>query len=197
VGSPRSLSSRAGNVIRANNTLPAGTDNQAFCYDEQDRLTWAGSTGTPPCGLSLTPGSLTAAQYTQSFASDTLGRLTSGPLGPTPTATAPTCTLPPIGSSYTAAYDPAGNMSCRAPSSATTCAGTPTGTSLAFDPEGMLANWQNTPSAPTTTAAFLYDGQGNRVEQQVTQNGTTTTTVYVGNLEQVATTGSTLSLIHI
>jgi hypothetical protein len=35
----------AGNVSSANTTLPAGTDNQAFCYDEQDRLTRAGSTG--------------------------------------------------------------------------------------------------------------------------------------------------------
>ncbi len=40
----------AGNVKTANTTLPTGTDNQALCYDEQDRLTWAGSAGTPPCG---------------------------------------------------------------------------------------------------------------------------------------------------
>src|SRR5207237_5084927 len=39
----------SGNVATASTTLPAGTDNQAFCYDEQDRLTWAGSQGTPPC----------------------------------------------------------------------------------------------------------------------------------------------------
>src|SRR5205807_103908 len=64
-------------------TLPGGTDNQAFCYDEQDRLTWAGSTGTPPCtGTAITAGTLTAAQYgPQLFAYDTMGRLTSGPLG--------------------------------------------------------------------------------------------------------------------
>src|SRR5439155_26906412 len=42
----------AGNVSTANTTLPNGaTDNQAFCYDAQNRLTWAGSTGGPPCGL--------------------------------------------------------------------------------------------------------------------------------------------------
>ena len=42
--------------------------------------------------------------------------------------------------------------------------------------------------SPTATDAFLYDNQGNRIAQQSVQNGTTTTTVYVGNLEQVATT---------
>jgi hypothetical protein len=43
----------------------------------------------------------------------------------------------------------------------------------------------------TSTAAFLYDGQGNRVAQQPTQGGASTTTVYVGNLEEDSTTGGT------
>jgi hypothetical protein len=35
-------------------TLPAGTDTQAFCYDEQNRLTWASAaTEAPPCGGTL------------------------------------------------------------------------------------------------------------------------------------------------
>ena len=55
----------AGNVSTANTTLPTGTDNQAFCYDEQNRLTWSGSIGTPPCtGTAISAGNLTAAQYT-------------------------------------------------------------------------------------------------------------------------------------
>ncbi len=37
------------NVTAVNTTLAAGADNQAFCYDEQNRLTWAGSSGTPAC----------------------------------------------------------------------------------------------------------------------------------------------------
>jgi YD repeat-containing protein len=82
-------------------------------------------------------------------------------------------------------------MTCRAATSATTCAGTPTGAQLAYDAEGQLVHWQNAPSAPTTMAGYLYDGEGNRVEQQVTSGGTTTSTVYVGALEDVATTGST------
>ncbi len=35
----------AGNVVREDTTLPQGTDHQVFCYDEQDRLTWAGGDG--------------------------------------------------------------------------------------------------------------------------------------------------------
>jgi YD repeat-containing protein len=60
----------AGNVTAVDTTLADGTDNQAFCYDEQNRLTWAGSSGTPSCGSSLTPGSLAGASYSQTFAYD-------------------------------------------------------------------------------------------------------------------------------
>jgi len=175
-------------------TLPQGTDMQAFCYDEQDRLTWAGSVGTPPCtGTPITPGSLTSAEYTQSFAYDTLGRLTSGPLGTYSYGDSHHIhAATSIGSTYTASYDAAGNMTCRAPTSATTCAGSqPTGAQLSYDNEGRLIAWQNVPSSPTSTAAYLYDGEGNRVEQQTTQGGTTTTTIYVGGLEEITATGTT------
>jgi hypothetical protein len=70
-----------GNVTKLNTTLPAGTDNQAFCYDEQNRLIWASSVSDlTPCGGTTTVGTLSGASYTQSFNYDTLGRLTSGPL---------------------------------------------------------------------------------------------------------------------
>jgi RHS repeat-associated protein len=185
---------RAGNVSTASTTLASGTDNQAFCYDEQNRLTWAGSQGTPPCtGSAITAGTLSGATYTQSFAYDVLGRLTYGPQGTYSygdgahlhAATA-------IGSGYTASYDAAGDMTCRAPTSASTCAGgTATGAQLGYDSEGELATWQNAPSSPNATATFFYDGQGQRVAQQSTQAGSTTTTVYVGDLEEVSTTGGT------
>jgi YD repeat-containing protein len=183
----------AGNVSTASTTMPAGTDNQSFCYDEQDRLTWASSaTATPPCGGTNTAGTLSAAQYTQSFAYDVMGRLTSGPLGSYtygPSAHVHAATS--IGTGWTAEYDASGNMTCRAPSGSSTCAGTQTGAQLGFNNEGELASWQNAPSSPATTTAFLYDGQGQRVVQAVTQGGTTTTTVYVGGVEEVATSGST------
>jgi RHS repeat-associated protein len=89
-------------------------------------------------------------------------------------------------------------MVCRAPTSATTCAGSsPTGQVLAYDPAGRLASWQNAPgSNPTSSDAFAYDGAGQRVAQRVTINGVTTTTDYLlGGLEEVTggTTGSTLT----
>src|SRR5258708_17681711 len=71
-----------GNVATKSTALPAGTDNEAFCYDEQDGLTWGGSAGTPPCtGTAVGAGTLSAAQYTQSYTYDVMGRLVTGPLG--------------------------------------------------------------------------------------------------------------------
>jgi hypothetical protein len=63
------------------------------------------------------------------------------------------------GTTYTAGYDAAGDMNCRAPTTQSTCAGAgPTGAQLGFNNEGELATWQSAPSSPTSTAAFLYDG---------------------------------------
>jgi YD repeat-containing protein len=167
----------AGNVASASTTLPAGTDNQSFGYDEQNRLTSASASG------------LSGAQYSQSFAYDTLGRLTSGPQGGyTYGSSAHALAATAVGSGYTASYDAAGNMTCRAPSSSTTCAGsTPNGAQLSYNAEGQLMGWQG----GGVSDQFLYDCQGKRVAQQVTQGGTTTTTVYVGSLEAVTTSGST------
>jgi RHS repeat-associated protein len=137
-------------------------------------------------------GTLSAAQYTQSFTYDVMGRLATGPLGSyTYGSSAHVHAATAIGTSWTSAYDAAGNMTCRAPSGASTCAGTQTGAQLRFNNEGELASWQNAPSGPSTTAQLLYDGQGQRVAQVVTQGGTTTATVYVGSVEEVATSGST------
>jgi RHS repeat-associated protein len=94
-----------------------------------------------------------------------------------------------IGSAYTASDDAAGDLTCRAPSSGATCAGTATGAPLTDNTEGELTAWQNAPTNPTTTTSNLYDGEGDRVEQQVTGGGASTTTLYVGDLEQLATTG--------
>jgi RHS repeat-associated protein len=181
-----------GNMATASTTLPGGTDRQAFCYDEQNRLTWAGSTGTPPCtGSAIAAGTLGAGQYTQSFTYDTLGRLVTGPLGGyTYGNAAHAHAATAVGAGYTAGYDAAGNMTCRAPSGSTTCAGSsPTGAQLAYDNEGQLVSWQG----GGVTDRFLYDCQGQRVAQQVTQGGATTTTVYVGGLETVTTSGATTS----
>ncbi len=118
--------------------------------------------------------------------------ITSGPLGSyTYGDSAHLHAATSVGSGYTASYDAAGNMLCRAPTASTTCSGTPTGAQSSYDNEGRLAAWQNAPSSPTSTANYLYDGEGNRVFQQTTTNGSTTSTTYVGNLEDITTSGST------
>jgi RHS repeat-associated protein len=184
-----------GNVTGVLTTLPAGTDSQAYCYDEQNRLVWATSaTATGPCGAANTAGTLTSAQYTQTDSYDTLDRLTSGPLGSyTYGDSAHLHAVTSIGSAptYTASYDAAGNMTCRAPTSATTCTGTPTGAQLSFDTEGRLAQW----ASGVTTDTFLYDGNGNRIEQATTTGSSTVTTTYVaGGQEEIASNGSTTTL---
>jgi RHS repeat-associated protein len=184
----------AGNVSTENATLsPGGTDTQVFCYDDQNRLTWAGSTGTPPCtGRPIPADSLSSARYSQTFAYDNLGRLTSGPQG-TYSYADPTHLhgATGIGSSWSAAYDAVGDVTCRAASSTRSCSGpSPDGAQLTYDGSGQLVGWQDQPGHPTSTAEFLYDGQGQRVAQRTAQGGTSRTTVYVGNVEEVATSGS-------
>jgi RHS repeat-associated protein len=174
-----------GNVTSVATTIQDGTDNQAFCYDEQDRLVWAGSTGTPSCGSSLTSGSLTSAQYTQTFNYDTLDRLTSGPSGSyTYGDGAHKHAATAIGTNtYTASYDASGDMTCRAPTSSQTCSGTPTGQLLTYDNDGRNTAWQYAPSSPTSTEAMAYDGEGNRVALGVTGG---TPTYYLGELEEIS-----------
>src|SRR6185312_7717444 len=121
-----------GVVTSVNTTLANGTDNQVFCYDSLNRLVWAGSTGTPNCSRTLTPGTLSSAQYTATYAYDATNRLTSGSLGTLSYGDSSHFHAATSSSSgETATYDAAGDMQCRAPTSAVTCAGTtPTGAHL-------------------------------------------------------------------
>jgi RHS repeat-associated protein len=181
----------ADNVVNVQTSISGATDTQQFCYDSLNRLTWAGSTGTPPCA-GLTPGTLTAAQYQQSDNYNVDGGLTSGPSG---SYTYGDSTHPHAVTStsngYSAAYDAAGNLTCRALNSSTTCSGTQTGQQLSYDAEGRLSSWQSQPSSPTSTANYLYDGAGKRVAMLTTVNGTTTLTAYIGSIEEVQTTAGT------
>src|SRR5579872_1574203 len=90
----------------------------------------------------------------------------------------------------------AGDMICRAPSSATTCTGTPTGQQLQYDAERRVSHWQSAPGgSPSASADYLYDGSGQRVEQVDTASGTTTKVDYLfGGLEELSTSGSTSTL---
>ncbi|HEU5375219.1 MAG TPA: hypothetical protein VFV38_07260, partial [Ktedonobacteraceae bacterium] len=111
-------------------SISGATDTQQFCSDSLNRLTWAGATGTPPCA-SLTPGTLTAAQYQQSDSYNVDGGLSSGPHGSSTYGNSShPHALMATSNGYSAAYDAAGNLTCRAPSSSTTCSGTQTGQQL-------------------------------------------------------------------
>ncbi|RAQ97789.1 hypothetical protein [Thermogemmatispora tikiterensis] len=149
----------ANNVVAATTTMPTGdTDVQAFCYDALNRLTWAGASGTPPCGSTLNAGTLTAAQYQQGYSYDAEGRLTTGPAGSyTYGDSAHPHAVTSTSSGFSASYDAAGNRICRAPNSSVTCGGSaPTGQQLSYDAEGRLVHWQNMPTAPSSSVDYLY-----------------------------------------
>ncbi len=126
---------------------PQGTDNQTFCYDSENRLVWAGSSGTPSCGTPLTPGTLTSAAYTQTYSYDPLNRLSTGPGG---TSTyGDSSHLDAVTSTsggYTASYDAAGSMTCRAPSSSQVCPGS-LSQSLSYDGARQLDEQTDHPAA--------------------------------------------------
>jgi len=141
------------------------------CYDDQNRLVWASSAaGAIPCGGTNPAGSLTSAQYTQTFSYDALSRLTSGPLGPytygTGMQTSPQTPLDAAQSigtpgqnapPYSALYNSNGEMTCRSTSTtpAASCwNGNTGGAQLSYDAEGQLVHWQN---APGSTSAHATD----------------------------------------
>ena len=168
-----------GNVLSTTTTLAAGTDNQVFCYDAVNRLTWAGNNATPACGGTVTTGTLTSGRYQQPYAYDVLDHLTTGPKGTgyayTDPAHVSAVTSAP---SYTATYDAAGSMTARS------------GQPMTYDALRRLLTWQDKATAPTKTESYAYNGAGERVQQV---NGTTTTT-YVGGFEEVSKTGTTTNI---
>ncbi|HEU5343737.1 MAG TPA: hypothetical protein VFU60_05295 [Ktedonobacterales bacterium] len=75
--------------------------------------------------------------------------------------------------------------------SATVVSGSsPTGALLGYDNEERLFGWQNAPTTPTASTAYLYDGAGQRVQRVVTSGGTTTVTASVGAQEEVTTSNA-------
>jgi hypothetical protein len=182
----------ANNVVSVQTSISGQTDTQQFCYDDLNRLIWSGTNGTPPCtGTSINAGTIVAAQYQQTDAYDVNGRLTTGPAGTyTYGNSSHPHALMSTSSGYSADYDAAGNMICRALSGATTCSGpAPTGQLLSYDSAGRLSQWQNLPDSPTATVNYLYDGGWQRVAMQSVVNGTTTTTAYINGIQEVKTTG--------
>jgi RHS repeat-associated protein len=167
-----------GNVLNVNTTLPttAGasqTDNQAFCYDDQNRLVWAGNTGTPTGGdhCGVAPAGTTITPYQESYSYDALGRLITGPSGTTtyddPSHVHAVTGIATVPGQY-ASYDAMGDMTCRNvdPTTAHSCDASQTGATMTYDNEGNLATW-TAPSGTTasdasqTGATMTYDNEGN------------------------------------
>jgi hypothetical protein len=66
-----------------------GSESQNFCYDEQNRLVWAGNSGTQPgagngtCGSATLSNSLSGANYNNAYVYTHLGQLWKGPVNGT------------------------------------------------------------------------------------------------------------------
>jgi RHS repeat-associated protein len=128
-------------------------------------------------------------------ASTLTGQLTGSPQGTYTYDATHYHAVDAIGSSaYEAQYDAAGNMTCRTPSGPQVCtSGSQTGAKLTYDAEERLIQWVSADGA--TTVKYGYDGEGQRFEMQVITSSATTTTTYIGNLEEVQTVGSSTTKI--
>lgn len=178
--------------IPAVGTNPAGSEQQSFCYDELNRLVWAGTTGTPAgpaagtCGAAPGTDTLSGGSYTASYAYDPFNRMTTGPAGSyTYGAASHIDAVTSTSNNYTASYDDAGNIRCRYTTSANSCSGTDQ--TMTFDNEGRLTHWQNLASMPTQQESWAYDSGGARVYQQSISSSATTTHLYVGQLADYKT----------
>jgi RHS repeat-associated protein len=202
----------AGNVVSLTTTQASvpgqsssgGSETENFCYDEQNRLVWAGNSGSQPgaghgtCGSGTLANTLSGASYTNTFASTNLGQLWKAPVNGTggyqqylycdsshphqltgiyPTGT--TCTNP-TGAVYSTSYDAWGNVTSRTYSGSTA--------TLSYDQLDRMVEWQNS----TTNAQewYLYDASGNRVLRRSTSNGTTTLTTYPFSSEEHTYSGT-------
>ena len=179
------------------NSSTGGSETQVFCYDEQNRLVWAGNSGTPSCTGNGTPsvsGYLNA--YSASYVYTHLGHLWQGPLAGSGEyqylycassqphqlsglyALGATCSSK-TGQGYTSSYDSWGNVSSR------TYSGT-TGT-LSYDLLDHFTKWFVSSS---NSEFYAYDAAGNRVLRRATNGSGTTMTVYAFGLEEHQYSGS-------
>jgi RHS repeat-associated protein len=209
-----------GNVISATLTQSAisgqnpstsgGSETQNFCYDELNRLVWAGNSGPQPgasngiCGNASLANTLPGATYTNSFVYTHLGQIWQAPLHGTGSAqqflycgsrphqltgiypTGTTCaTTSGATASYSASYDNWGNMTSRT-------YGTLSAT-LAYDVLDHLVQWSSTDSSNPSSSLqewYAYDVSGNRVLRLSTSGGKTSITTYPFGLEEHSYTAS-------
>ena len=193
-----------------------GSETEIFCYDEQNRMVWAGSNGTPPaagngtCGSGTPSNSLSGANYSNSYVYTHLGQLWQGPYngknsfqylycnssqphqltGLYPTGT--TCsTTGGQTQTYAASYNSWGDMTSRT--------GTGSGSTTAsmnYDAQNHLVRWNDTVTT-SNEEWYLYDASGQRIvrrSQAGTGNSNTKYTITVFGLEDHVYDGGGTSL---
>lgn len=197
----------ASNVTSVNTTFAAvsgqsgsgGMEVQNFCYDEQNRLIWAGNGGTQPgtgtgtCGTGTLSNSMSGGSYTAPFSYTNLGQIWQGPLNGTGSAeqylycnnapheltgvypTGTTCANKGSATAvYTASYDPWGNENVRSYQGVTA--------SLYYDAFNRLVEYN---AGSTSQEFYAYDPTGNRVlKRSTTKSGTTIAVYTFGGLEE-------------
>jgi len=201
----------ASNVTSLSTTLAAvpgasgsgGSETQNFCYDEQNRLVWAGNSGTQPlagtgtCGSGTLATTLQNAGYGTSYLYTHLGQLWQGPQGGSSTpsqylycdSTHPhqltglytlgsTCSNKQ-GQTYTSSYDAWGNATSRNVNG--------TSATLSYDGLDHLTKWD---AGSAGQEQYVYDASGERVLRRSTSAGNTSMTVYAFGLEEHLYNGS-------
>jgi len=190
-----SLSTVLSGVPGASNS--GGSETQNFCYDEQNRLIWAGNSGSQPgagtgtCGNGTLFNSLNGAGYGNGFVYTHLGQLWQGPLGGTGTQqqylycdsthphqltglyqTGSTCSNK-LGQSYASGFDAWGNVTTRTTGGITA--------TLSYDGLDELTKWD---AGASGHEEYVYDADGNRVLRRSTSAGSTSMTVYAFGTEE-------------
>jgi RHS repeat-associated protein len=203
IGNVISKLTTLGGVSGQSNTGGSQTEN--FCYDEADRLIWAGNNGSQPasgsgtCGASGLTNTLSGNGYNTSFSYINLGQIWQGPLngngaqeqylycdsshphqltGLYPIGT--TCsTVSSATAAYSASYDAWGNEVSRAYGG--------TADTLSYDVLNQLTQWN---AGSSNQDWYVYDASGSRVLQRFTSSSATSLTVYAFGLQELHYDGS-------
>ncbi|HVB20329.1 MAG TPA: RHS repeat-associated core domain-containing protein, partial [Ktedonobacteraceae bacterium] len=180
-----------------------GSETENFCYNAQDKLVWAGNSGTQPtpgngtCGTGTLSSNLSGAAYNNSYVYTHLGQLWQGPLngGNTQyqylycnTGTPHQLTgMYPLGTTcanlsgavYKTSYDSWGNATSRTYNGSTT--------TQTFDLLDQLVKWAN---GTTQKQWYAYNTSGERTVLRSTNGSATTMTVYAFGAEEYTYDGS-------
>ncbi|MEO6890262.1 MAG: hypothetical protein ABI324_14870, partial [Ktedonobacteraceae bacterium] len=209
----------AGNVTTVNETLAAvpgatnsgGSELQVFCYDEQNRLAWAGNQGTAPgagtgtCGSGTPSGTLSGGNYGTSFVATHLGQLWQGPLNGSGTqqqylycdsahphqvsglyTLGTTCATRTTGNTvYSGSYDAWGNMITRTTGGISS--------TLSYDALDHLVHWDGHAG---TSEDYLYDASGERVLRRAVKSTGTEIYTYPFGLMDIRYSSSGVQVLE-